>query len=449
MAERRASAAYRIAFAYTAVLALGVALLGGLVYWSMHLALTNQLDAAVIDEVHTIITEYRDDGGNELSTAIAQREASRSPTRLRYAVFGRDGRKRFGGLDTSRPPLGLHDIDFVDAGNGPDQARAVAVDLSPNERLVVAADRQTIEEADDRLIGLFGAGLLGVGALGLAGALLLGRYLRRRLRAISGGAEAIIAGDTRGRMPVSDRRDEFDDLAATLNRMLDRIEGLLDNLRQVSSDIAHDLRTPLARLRNRLEQALGEVGAPAVPVIEDATRRVDELLALFTAILRIAEVEAGETRKYFVPVDLSAIVTDLAETYGDVVRDGGRTLASAVDPGLTIDGDRSLIAQAVINLLENAQRHTPTETAIRLRLSGTADRVLLTVADNGPGVAAADRERIVERFARLDHSRHTEGYGLGLNLVRAVARLHGGSLTFSDAVPGLIASINFPRYRPA
>ncbi len=449
MAERRASAAYRIAFAYTAVLALGIALLGGLVYWSMHLALTNQLDAAVEDEVRTIITEYRDDGGNQLATAIAQREASRSPTRLRYAVFGHDGRRRFGSLDTSRPALGLHDIDFVDPGDGADSARGLVVDLSPNERLVVAADRQTIEEADDRLIALFGAGLVGVGVLGLAGALLLGRYLRRRLRAISGGAEAIIAGDTRGRMPVSDRRDEFDDLAATLNRMLDRIEGLLDNLRQVSSDIAHDLRTPLARLRNRLEQALGEVGAPAVPVIEDATRRVDELLALFTAILRIAEVEAGETRKYFAPVDLSALVTDLAETYAEVMREEGRTLSSAVEPRVTIDGDRGLIAQAAINLLENAQRHTPVGTAIRLSLSSTPNRVRLDVADNGPGVAAADRERIVERFARLDHSRHTEGYGLGLNLVRAVARLHGGKLTFGDAAPGLIAAIDFPRHRLA
>ena len=449
MAERRASAAYRIAFAYTAVLALGVALLGAMVYWSMHLALTNQLDVAVTDEARTIWTEYRNDGGLELRSAIAEREASRSPMRLRYAVFDPDGRRRLGSLDTSRPELGLHDIDFVDSNSGIDRARALTVDLSPNERLVVAADRQSIEQADDRLIALFGAGLVGVGALGLAGALLLGRYLRRRLRAISGGAEAIIAGDIRGRMPVGRRRDEFDDLAATLNRMLDRIEGLLDNLRQVSSDIAHDLRTPLARLRNRLEQALGEVGAPAIPVIEDATRRVDELLALFTAILRIAEVEAGETRKYFAPVDLSALVNDLAETHVEVVREGGRTLSSSVEPELTIDGDRSLIAQAAINLLENAQRHTPAGTAIRLSLSGTTDHVRLAVADNGPGVAAADRERIVERFVRLDHSRHTAGYGLGLNLVRAVARLHGGELTFSDAAPGLIASIDFPRHRTA
>ena len=449
MAERRASAAYRIAFAYTAVLALGVALLGAMVYWSMHLALTNQLDVAVTDEARTIWTEYRNDGGLELRSAIAEREASRSPMRLRYAVFDPDGRRRLGSLDTSRPELGLHDIDFVDSNSGIDRARALTVDLSPNERLVVAADRQSIEQADDRLIALFGAGLVGVGALGLAGALLLGRYLRRRLRAISAGAEAIIAGDIRGRMPVGRRRDEFDDLAATLNRMLDRIEGLLDNLRQVSSDIAHDLRTPLARLRNRLEQALGEVGAPAVPVIEDATRRVDELLALFTAILRIAEVEAGETRKYFAPVDLSALVNDLAETHVEVVREGGRTLSSSVEPELTIDGDRSLIAQAAINLLENAQRHTPAGTAIRLSLSGTTDHVRLAVADNGPGVAAADRERIVERFVRLDHSRHTAGYGLGLNLVRAVARLHGGELTFSDAAPGLIASIDFPRHRTA
>ena len=245
MTSRKNSAAYRIAFAYTAILALGVALLGLVIFETMHLDFTRQLDATVTDEARTLVSEYHNDGGTELADAIAQREASRSPTRLLYAVFAPDGRRLLGSLDTARPALGLRDIGFIDPRGGADAARGLAIDLSPRERLVVAADRESIEHADQTVITVFAAGFLAVCLSGLASALLLGAYLRRRLQAISGGAEAIIAGDVRRRMPVSLRQDEFDELAKTLNRMLDRIEGLLDNLRQVSSDVAHDLRTLL------------------------------------------------------------------------------------------------------------------------------------------------------------------------------------------------------------
>ena len=444
MTSRKSSAAYRIAFAYTAILALGVALLGLVIFETMHLDFTRQLDATVTDEARTLVSEYHNDGGTELADAIAQREASRSPTRLLYAVFAPDGRRLLGSLDTARPALGLRDIGFIDPREGADAARGLAIDLSPRERLVVAADRESIERADQTVITVFAAGFLAVCLSGLASALLLGAYLRRRLQAISGGAEAIIAGDVRRRMPVSLRQDEFDELAQTLNRMLDRIEGLLDNLRQVSSDVAHDLRTPLARLRNGLEEGLAGAGASAGPVIEDGIRRVDELLSLFGAILRIAEVESGETRKFFAMFDISAMITELADSYFPSVAEGGRTLLWSVEPALIMDGDRDLIAQAAINLIENAQRHTPTGSRIRLTLVSSGAWIYLQIVDNGPGVAKTDRARIVERFTRLDRSRTTEGHGLGLNLVRAVARLHGGQLVLRDADPGLSATMEFP-----
>ena len=176
-----------------------------------------------------------------------------------YAVFAPDGRKLYGALQTARPRLGLHDILFIDPSEGPDPARALAVDITPTQRLVVAADREWIERIDKTVIAVFGAAFVAASLIAFAGALMFGGYLRRRLRSISGAAEAIIGGDIRERMPVSARRDEFDQLASTLNRMLDRIEGLLENLRQVSSDVAHDLRTPLARLRNRLELGASHV----------------------------------------------------------------------------------------------------------------------------------------------------------------------------------------------
>lgn len=445
MIRRRSSAAYRIAFVYSLAFAAGTALLGVVIYWAMHVALTRQLDAMVADEAQTMATEYRSDGPGELPDAIAQREASRSPTRLRYAVFSPDGTRRLGSLDTTRPLLGIHDVAFRDAQDGPDVARGIAIDLSPTQRLVVAADREWVERADLTVIQVFAAAFVAVCLIGLLAAWRFGAYLGQRLNSISRGAEAIIGGDIRRRMPVGPDGDEFDELALTLNRMLDRIEGLLESLRQVSSDVAHDLRTPLTRLRNGLERGLGNDGgqASAKAVIEQSIDRVDEVLRLFAALLRIAEVESGETRRYFAEFDASLVATELVESYEPAVREGGRTLSWSIAPGLILFGDRELFAQAATNLVENAMRHTPPGTVIRCTLARAGSGIDLSVSDDGPGVAPSERGKIIERFKRLENSRHAMGHGLGLNLVTAVATLHGGRLKFGDHHPGLTATIEF------
>ena len=250
-------------------------------------------------------------------------------------------------------------------------------------------------------------------------------------------------------MPISDRDDEFDQLARVLNAMLEEIERLLENLRQVSSDVAHDLRSPLTHLRNALESTAGEGDTGSrQAAIANAISRVDDILSLFAAILRISEVESGEIRRRFKPVDLSALVTDLAESYAPAVREAGRSLSWTIAPGLGVTGDRELIAQAVTNLLENAQRHTPQGTEIHVGLTEATEGIQISVADTGPGVALADRERIAQRFIRLEGSRTQAGHGLGLNLVAAVARLHRGHLRFADNAPGLVAEIDLPRDPP-
>jgi signal transduction histidine kinase len=445
MRSWRSSAAYRIALANFGAFAIGLALLGAVVFVVMHIAFTRQLDASIADEAQTLVEEYGSGGNRELMEAIAERESSGSPSRMLYAVYSSDGRRLAGSLNAPRPRLGLRDITFIDPLEGPDEARGIGIDLSREERLLVVADTDWIERIDNTVIAVFGAAFLVACLLGLAGAAILGGYLQRRLQSISQTAEAIIRGDIRKRMPVGPRRDEFDELAVTLNRMLDRIEGLLENLRQVSSDIAHDLRTPLARLRTSLEQGTPSGDAPNAAVIENAVRQVDEVLSLFAAILRIAEVESGETRRFFRPVDLSALVTELAESFAPAVQDEGGTLLWSIKPGLTIEGDRELLAQAVINLLENAQRHTPKGTVIRLTLAATSRVVFVQVRDDGPGVPKADLARIEKRFARLESSRNTVGYGLGLNLASAVAKLHGGQLVLKNAQPGLSGTIDLPR----
>jgi hypothetical protein len=442
MRSWRRSAAYRIAFVNFAAYAIGIALLGAVVFGVIHAAFTRQLDAMVSDEAQTLAGEYRSGEMTELNEAIVEREAASN--RMLYAVFAPDGRRIAGSLRAAKPPLGVREIQFVDPVEGPDFARATAVDLSPNARLVVAVDSDWLEQFEKIILIVFAVGFLGICLLGFGGAIVLGGYLERRLRSISDSAQAIIGGDIRQRMPVSPRRDEFDQVAITLNRMLDRIEGLLENLRQVSSDIAHDLRTPLSRLRTRLEQGMIENSSETGPVLEDALHRIDEVLSLFGAILRIAEVESGETRRYFDRVDLSALATELAESFAFLVEVGGRTLLWSIDPGVFVDGDRELLAQACINLLENAQRHTPAGTVIRLTVVAGGDLAYFAVVDSGPGVPKADLPRITKRFARLESSRNTAGYGLGLSLVDAVAKLHDGRLVLTSASPGLSATLELP-----
>jgi signal transduction histidine kinase len=440
----RRSAAYRIAFANFIIFASGLALLGLAVFGVMHVAFVAQLDATVSDEAETLVDEYRSGGLGELKEAIAVRESSRSPTRMLYALFGPDGQRLAGSLQTSRPALGVHDIMFVDPAEGPDNGRGIAIDVAPGKRLLVAADREWVERIDRTVITVFVVAFVLACLIAFWGATLFGNFLRQRLNSISDTAKAIIAGDIRERMPVGERGDEFDQLAKTLNRMLDRIEGLLDNLRQVSSDVAHDLRTPLSRLRTHLEGNKGR-GDNGPEVLEEALAQLDQVLSLFAAILRIAEVEGGETRRYFTRTDLTAVTVELAESYAPVVQDQGRTLLWSIEPEVWVKGDRELLSQATSNLLENAQRHTPLGTIIRLTLVVAREIVCLQVVDNGPGVPTADLPRMAKRFTRLETSRNTAGYGLGLNLVSAVARLHDGRLILKNNTPGLSATVELPR----
>jgi hypothetical protein len=443
MPRWRSSAAYRIAFINFGAYALGLSLLGCAVFGMMHIAFKRQLDSMVSDEAHALADEYQSAGDRELAREISEREEMRSRTHTLYGVFAPNGRLLYGSLQARRPAAGLHWIDFYDPGEGPDTARAMSVDLSGGERLVVAVDSEWLEDVEAYVIGIFIAAFAGACVVGFGGAVILGSYLQRRLHLISSSAEAIIGGDIRRRMPIGAGDDEFDQLAATLNRMLDRIEGLLDNLRQVSSDIAHDLRTPLARLRNHLERgASDEEGSDAL--ISDAVRQLDEVLSLFSAILRVAEVESGETRRFFGPVDLTALVNEVGESYAAAFEDQGRTLLWSAEPALKVAGDRELLAQAIVNLLENAQRHTPAGTVVRLTATSSGTAASVRVADDGPGVPNPDLGKITKRFARLESSRNTPGHGLGLSLVSAVARLHDGHLILSNVRPGLSASINLP-----
>ena len=447
MSRLRDSAAYRIAFTYSAAFALATIVLGTIVYLVAHAAFARQLDARIAADARDLVSIYRSEGSGEFREAITAREARGTASSLGYALFDTRGRRIAGSMDTARPQPGWRNIVFVDPREGNDPARALVVDI-PEGRLVVAADREPLEQIDATVLKLFGMAFVVVILMGIGGALLLGGYLRMRIGRITTTADAIISGDMAQRMPIGPRNDEFDRLSRTLNAMLDRIASLLDNLRQVSGDVAHDLRTPLAQLRNHLERAAAGPNDPNAQrlALQAAITRCDEVLALFAAILRISEVEGGGLRRAFGKLDLTVLVTELCESYAPAVEDGGRTLDWAIEPDVAIEGDRELVAQAIINLLDNAQLHTPAGAAIQVQLQNGANEVRLTIADDGPGVPPEDCAQIIKRFTRLETSRSTPGHGLGLNLVSAIAAAHGARLVLGDNRPGLLATLVFARH---
>ncbi len=425
------SAAYRIALIYSGAFVLATLLLGLLVYLAAHAALVRQVDAQIEGTALDLKARYAEEGLPDLIESIRARERLRSVDDLGFALFTPDGRRIAGRMNTGRPALGWSDIRFIDPDEGVDPARALALDLVDGTRLVVAADREPLESIDRSILTIFGAASLAILLLGIGGGLILGGYLRGRIGRIARTAEAIVSGDLASRMPIGPRGDEFDDLARTLNRMLDRIARLMDNLRQVSSDIAHDLRTPLTRLRNHLEEMDG--GDACATSLQGAIARTDDILKLFAAILRISELERGAASQYFVALRLDAIVRDVAESYAPAIEDSGRHLTCSINGPVAAMGDRELVSQIVANLLDNAMVHTPVGTRISVALNGHA----LTVSDDGPGVAAQDRRRILQRFVRLDRSRARAGYGLGLNMVAAIVGAHNWRIAIDGNDPGL------------
>jgi len=275
----------------------------------------------------------------------------------------------------------------------------------------------------------------------VAGAVSFSTIVRRRISELRTTAEAIIDGDLTQRVPVEPGSGAFARQAATFNRMLDRIAALVESLRHVGGDVAHDLRTPLARLRSRLALIVAETPTPE---LEAALDQCDEMLAMFSAILRISEVEGGERRTAFRPVALAAVASDVAETLAATTADSGHVLTIGPLEDGAVEGDRQLLTQATLNLVGNALTHSPPGARVAVSVTRAAAQLVLTVEDDGPGIPAAERATALRRFGRLDASRHCPGHGLGLPLVEAIARMHGGTLSLEDARPGLRATIAVP-----
>ena len=406
-----------------AAAALLLSLVGAGWGWSRaEVALRQELDLVLAGEAEGLIRDYESIGPEALLDAA--RISVRRDALLLVLVQTASGQALAGRV--SGAPAGLRGFATLRVRDEP-PLRALGAMLPGGINLVVAAPLAAAEDAASALAWTPLAAALGAGALALLLGFIAARALERRLAQVSDVAALVNAGDLSRRLPESGRGDEFDRLVVTVNGMLGRLESLVAAQRQVTDDIAHDLRGPLQRLRQTLEGAVRATGEDRV--LTEAIGELDAVLGTFSALLRIARAEAGAGARQ--AVDLSALVTEVAEAYAPVAEEAGRAFTIEVEPALHVQGDPALLQRMLANLLDNALAHGAGAVTVALRPGPE-----LAVADDGPGVPAAEREAVLRRFVRLDQSRGTPGTGLGLALVKAAAQAHRGSVELRDARPG-------------
>jgi signal transduction histidine kinase len=424
--------------------------------------ITEQITTTVDTEITGLREQYTQGGIRRLVIVVDLR--SRRPGSSLYLVTTATGEGLAGNVGSLEPGVldhpGWLETNYrrLEAPEGSDHRALVqVVQLPGGFRLLVGRD---LEERE-RLFGIIAnAGqwsLALVIVLGLAGGFFVSRRVLNRVEAMTDKAQTIMAGDLAGRLPVAGTGDELDRLAEHLNAMLERIEALMRGLKEVSDNIAHDLKTPLTRLRNRCEQALrGSAGVADYRAALEATiAESDELIRTFNALLMIARAESGQARDNMTEFDAAEIARDVGELYEPLADEKGITLTVEAPAAAPVRGNRELVSQALANLIDNAIKYAgpngqvngaPAEIVVKAGNDG--ERISLSVADHGPGIAEADRGRVVERFVRLEQSRSAPGSGLGLSLAAAVARLHGGELKLEDNHPGLRSTIALPRAGP-
>jgi signal transduction histidine kinase len=488
---------FRLALLYVVLLGSSAAILLGFIYWSTAGYMARQADATIDAEILGLAEQYRRRGLTGLSAVLAERVARDPAGASVYLLADGDYKPLLGNLDTwpgVEPgrdgwiEFRLRDVAAagLDQGSGEEHtARAKVFRLRGGLRLLVGRDVRELTASRQLIQDALAWGLAITAALALVGAWLLSAGVVRRLEAVNQVSREIMEGDLSRRVPTDGSGDELDQLAINLNRMLGRIETLMANVRQVSDNIAHDLRTPLSRLHTKLSQ-LRDASLPetAAAEVDAALADAEELLSAFNALLRIARVESGARRAAFADLDLVPLLRDVSELYEPLASDkdqrlgiristaevgsgthgkaraaesargtlatadevGGKTDGAPIEAGtLSVYGDRDLLFQAIANLLDNAIKYTPAGGTIELRAGQDGHAVEIAVSDSGPGIPEELRDKVLQRFYRIDESRTAPGHGLGLSLVQAVAQLHGADLRLEDAGPGLSVVLRIPR----
>lgn len=436
----------RLALTQAVLVIVAFALAGGLTSVSITLIGRQAFRERVMGEVASLNDEVSQHGAGHLPHTVAKR--SRLWRGFEYRLAGPDGAVLAGGLARASTGLGWSTVKERDGQQGSTRRSLVYSERLENGSILSVGQDLAVEARQMAAITrtLLLCGALGVGFC-LIASYLFTRGAWRRIAAVASAAQDVTAGrlDIRVKTANGPPRDDIDELGRTFNAMLDRIAALVGQVRQVSTDIAHDLRTPLTRVRQRLERL--KRSALDTPDLREAVDRIDadleELLRTFDAMLRLAEIENAAVDPLGQPVDVADVAARVVEAFRPDIEDRGRRLSTRIET-VHIRGDGQLISQAIANLLDNALRHTPEGTPIELGVERRADGAALFVADRGPGVPASERSAVLQRFRRLDPSRSGAGSGLGLAIVAAIAKRHGAAMDLTDAGPGLRVELRFP-----
>ncbi len=433
---------------------------------SMQGYLSREAQAAVQADFEALATRYGDGGLPSLISAISEHSAASSGTL--YLLTDSSGRRLAGNLDSVAAGLwntqGAAQFAYRRREDGrisERQALGLVSRLPNGLHMIVARDIENQEALKRVLRSALLLSYAFIIVIGVAGGTMVSRSILRRVDAVSNTASAIMQGDLAQRIPVTGRSDEFERLARSLNAMLDRIQDLMTGLKDVSDNIAHDLKTPLHRLRTRAERALQTSRSPEnlAEALGSVIEEADALIQTFDALLSIARLEAGSRSENFGPLNICALTRDVAELYEPAAEERGLSLRLSCSGDVTMCGEKHLIGQALANLLDNAIKYAApmaeaavlaggSPLTVDVGLEDNGDTVAIVVADRGPGIPQNDRERVLQRFVRLQPSRSIPGSGLGLSLVAAVARLHGGSISLDDNRPGLKVRLSLRKNLP-
>jgi signal transduction histidine kinase len=444
------STSMRLAFGFAGLFIVASLLLVGLVWWRTAAYLDRETDAVILADTHAVADRLRDFGLLGAVAAIRDRTGASGDRNAIYLLIDPYQQILAGNLSAWPFEIG-HTSGWYHADmlrNGQVHAmRVLNVGLAGGYQLLVGRDVQ--DKAQVRTLILNGLAWAIVGALVLAmlGGWFARRALLARLEAMRRTTAAIVQGDLTQRVPERASSDEFDQLARMINHMLDQIQLLIEGVRNVSNAVAHDLRTPLAEVRARLEDVLRSRSASeeVYGEIESAVEDLDRLIAMANALLRLAEIDSGVRRSGFRRVDLADLVTEVVDFYRPAAEAKSIDLSADAPAGIALNGDPGLLAQAVGNLVDNAIKYAPQQGKVAVRLAQHEDGdVTVAVTDNGPGIPEAEMAHVTERFYRGDSSRGVTGFGLGLSVVAAAARLHGGRVEFADNQPGLVATLVLP-----
>ncbi|MFI4986722.1 MAG: sensor histidine kinase [Alphaproteobacteria bacterium] len=443
---------FRRGLIYMAPFGVLLVILFGFLYLGTIELIDSQANATIEAEIRGLAEQYSERGLARLTEVIAERSGSKGEKGSIYLLTGPDLMPLAGNLSawpsrtTEQGGWLSFEVERNERGvTTTHEVRAKPFRLQGGFRLLVGLDMAERGAFQKAIAKTLAVALVITIILGVAGALFLSHKLLQRVEAVAETSRRIVRGDLAGRVPLAGSGDEFDRLSTSLNAMLEQIEQLMTGMRAVTDSLAHDLRSPLTRLKGRIEVALRGAGDAEHyrAALEETIADADAILATFTALLAISEAEAGTARANMKCLELGELARAALELYEPVAEGKGLTLEVAIEEGVAIVGHAQLLAQSVANLLDNAVKYTPAGGTIRVAVRRTGERAELVVADSGPGVPAADRERVLERFVRLDASRTSPGSGLGLSLVAAVAKLHHASLRLADNAPGLCVTVSF------